>query len=228
MLDNYKIGNNIMSLRKEKGLTGEKLAELLGVSGQAVSKWENGKNLPETALLPSLAKILGVSIDNLLITEPEKVVETYKIENAVFELVERPETIYTGKMTEETTNFSGKPENYNICVSINFWNKGKKKKIFFVKETAAENQTDKTEVYKIPAGLFLRVYTSKNNADILGKDMCEPWEFFSFMYNCIMPKYKLKPSRNANGEDNGIEIYDSVNGNQRSGWAYAAVEREAT
>ena len=69
MLDNYKIGNQIALLRKEKGLTGEKLAEMLGVSGQAVSKWENGKNLPETALLANLAKILGVSIDTLLMPQ---------------------------------------------------------------------------------------------------------------------------------------------------------------
>ncbi|MCL2517699.1 MAG: helix-turn-helix domain-containing protein [Oscillospiraceae bacterium] len=69
MLDNYKIGNQIFVLRKEKGLTGEKLAELLGVSGQAVSKWENGKNLPETAILPELAHILGISIDALLMPQ---------------------------------------------------------------------------------------------------------------------------------------------------------------
>ena len=69
MLDNYKIGNHITLLRKEKGLTGEKLAELLGVSGQAVSKWENGKNLPETSLLPELSKILGISIDALLMPQ---------------------------------------------------------------------------------------------------------------------------------------------------------------
>ena len=66
MLDNYKIGNRITLLRKNKGFSGEKFAELLDVSAQAVSKWENGKNLPETALLPSISKILGVSIDSLL------------------------------------------------------------------------------------------------------------------------------------------------------------------
>lgn len=66
MLDNIKIGNQITLLRKEKHLTGEKLAELLDVSPQAVSKWENGKNLPETALLPSLSEILGTTIDSLL------------------------------------------------------------------------------------------------------------------------------------------------------------------
>lgn len=67
MIDNYKTGNRITLLRKEKGLTGEKFAELLGVSAQAVSKWENGKCLPETSLLPRVSEILGTSIDSLLI-----------------------------------------------------------------------------------------------------------------------------------------------------------------
>lgn len=67
MLDHSKIGNQIALLRKERGLTGEKFAELLGVSAQAVSKWENGKCLPETALLPLIAEILAISIDSLLV-----------------------------------------------------------------------------------------------------------------------------------------------------------------
>ena len=66
MIDNYKVGAKIALLRREKGLTGEQFAELLGVSPQAVSKWENGRNLPETALLPRLAEALGASIDALL------------------------------------------------------------------------------------------------------------------------------------------------------------------
>ena len=72
MIDNYKIGNRIALLRKEKGMTGEKFAEALGVSPQAVSKWENGKCLPETALLPVVAALLGTSIDSILI--PQEIV----------------------------------------------------------------------------------------------------------------------------------------------------------
>ncbi|MDD4494806.1 MAG: helix-turn-helix transcriptional regulator [Eubacteriales bacterium] len=67
MIDNYRIGNQISFLRREKGLTGEKFAEKLGVSPQAVSKWENGKCLPETALLPAISALLGTSIDSILI-----------------------------------------------------------------------------------------------------------------------------------------------------------------
>ncbi|WP_312433513.1 helix-turn-helix domain-containing protein [Lacrimispora sp.] len=67
MIDTNKIGERIAKLRKERGMTGEKFAGLLDVSPQAVSKWETGKNLPETMLLPSISKLLGVSIDSILI-----------------------------------------------------------------------------------------------------------------------------------------------------------------
>ena len=60
------IGKRIASLRKEKGLKQEELAEMLGVSGQAVSKWENDQTCPDISLLPKLARILGVSVDELL------------------------------------------------------------------------------------------------------------------------------------------------------------------
>ena len=66
MIDKEKIGKRIAALRKEQGYTGEALAERLQVSPQAVSKWENAKCLPETAILPALAEVLDCSIDNLL------------------------------------------------------------------------------------------------------------------------------------------------------------------
>lgn len=60
------IGTRIAILRRDKGYTQEQLAQALGISGQAVSKWETGKGLPDTALLPALAGILEISIDRLL------------------------------------------------------------------------------------------------------------------------------------------------------------------
>ena len=59
----------LSSLRKQKGISQEALAEKLGVSRQAVSKWENGEAMPETTKLPALAKVFGVSIDWLLSEE---------------------------------------------------------------------------------------------------------------------------------------------------------------
>jgi transcriptional regulator with XRE-family HTH domain len=246
MFDQVAFGEKLKNQRKEKNLTQEEVAEKIGVSGQAVSKWEKGECLPDVYNLKMLGKLYRVSVDSLLemaSDREDKVIETYKIENAVFELVERPETIYAGEMTDETSNFKGQLNNFDkirervlperdICVSLNFWNNNKMKKILFAREVTTEKQPDGIDVYKVPAGLFLRVYTNKDNASIIGKDICEPWEFFSFMFNCVMPKYHLKVSRNENGEDNGIEFYDSDEDHdflvrrhkiKGTGWAYAAV-----
>jgi len=61
-----QIGENIRSLRKEKGITQEKLAELLGVTSQAVSRWESGAGYPDMDQLPGLASLFEVSMDTLL------------------------------------------------------------------------------------------------------------------------------------------------------------------
>ncbi len=58
------IGRTIASLRKEKGCRQEELATFVGVTPQAVSKWENG-GVPDTELLPEIADFFGVSIDSL-------------------------------------------------------------------------------------------------------------------------------------------------------------------
>ena len=63
------LGTRISLLRREKGLKQEELAECMGVSPQAVSKWENDLNCPDIALLPLLAKTLGVTVDHLLTGE---------------------------------------------------------------------------------------------------------------------------------------------------------------
>ena len=60
------IGKRIALLRKEKGLTQEELAQHMGVSPQAVSKWENDQTCPDISALPKLARLLGVTVDELL------------------------------------------------------------------------------------------------------------------------------------------------------------------
>ena len=65
-MDYKKIGNFIMQERKAKGLTQAKLATKLFISEKTVSKWENGKGLPDTNTLPKLCEILDVSLDELL------------------------------------------------------------------------------------------------------------------------------------------------------------------
>ena len=65
------IGNRIKQLRKSRGMTQDQLAELVGVSPQAVSKWENDISSPDISLLPKLAEIFQVTTDSLL-GMPEK------------------------------------------------------------------------------------------------------------------------------------------------------------
>ena len=69
-----KVGEQIAALRRAKGLTQSELGERLGVSFQAVSKWERGETLPDITLLPDLAKVLETTIDFLLCGD-EKAVE---------------------------------------------------------------------------------------------------------------------------------------------------------
>ena len=64
------IGKRIAALRREKELKQDELAELLSVSPQAVSKWENDQSCPDISLLPELARILGVTVDELLSGKP--------------------------------------------------------------------------------------------------------------------------------------------------------------
>ncbi len=59
------IGNKIKELRKQRGITQEQLANSIGISFQAVSKWENNIALPDVANLPVLASYFGVSLDCL-------------------------------------------------------------------------------------------------------------------------------------------------------------------
>jgi len=65
-------GERLARLRKEKGLTQDDIANKIGISPQAVSKWENDISSPDIAIIVSLAEILGVSTDVLLGREEEK------------------------------------------------------------------------------------------------------------------------------------------------------------
>ncbi|MBR3490472.1 MAG: helix-turn-helix transcriptional regulator [Bacilli bacterium] len=65
-MNQKKIGKFIQEKRKSANLTQEELAEKLGVTDRAVSKWERGLNMPDASLMLDLTKILGVSVNELL------------------------------------------------------------------------------------------------------------------------------------------------------------------
>ena len=63
------IGENIKRFRNEKKMTQEEFGQLLGISAQAISKWENEKNYPDIVLLPDIARLMGKSVGNFFIEE---------------------------------------------------------------------------------------------------------------------------------------------------------------
>jgi len=99
---NQKIfGEKLKNYRKAQNVTQEEAAEKIGVSGQAVSKWENGECLPDVYNLKLIGQVYRISIDSLLDIvddRKEKIIQTIKVLGATFELVEKPETILAGKI----------------------------------------------------------------------------------------------------------------------------------
>jgi len=86
------IGENLKSLRIKKGLTQEQLAEIIGVSPQAISRWENNSTYPDIAMLPGIAVFYNTTIDDLIgmnqITKKENI---NKIHSEVLTLISNNE-----------------------------------------------------------------------------------------------------------------------------------------
>ena len=81
VIHHNQLGEKLRNLRKGKDLTQEQLAERLGVSFQAISKWENGTSYPDITMLPSLANFFGVTTDELLgvdILRADEKIEAYQ------------------------------------------------------------------------------------------------------------------------------------------------------
>lgn len=64
-MDQERIGKFIASCRKEQNLTQANLAEKLGITDRAVSKWETGRSLPDASIMPELCAILDININEL-------------------------------------------------------------------------------------------------------------------------------------------------------------------
>lgn len=95
-MEQEKIGKFILQLRKEKGMTQKQLAEKLGVTDRAISKWENGRGMPELSLMKALCDELGISVNELLSGEKiEKEDYQEKLEENILNTIE-----YTSKNVE--------------------------------------------------------------------------------------------------------------------------------
>ena len=68
-MTNKSMGDIICALRKEKGMTQKDLADMLNITDKAVSKWERNIAFPDTATIPKIAEIFGVSVEELMNTK---------------------------------------------------------------------------------------------------------------------------------------------------------------
>ncbi len=248
MFNQVDFGKRVKSFRLRKNYSQKEIALRIGVSEQAVSKWENGECLPDVYNLKLLAQILHISVDSLLDTEiqnPEKIVETITIGGANFEIVEKPETLLAGKIiyaknfaNEDSFNsaidslteddkqaaFEKLKETvlpiYDINLSVNFWLNFKQRAYGFVRGVTTEEQSDGIDVYKMPASLFIRAYTDKATSQLISKEQCEIWELFAYIRDYFMPSHGFKMAENGAQE---MEVFDTFD--HKTGYAYVPVER---
>ena len=80
-MSNKSIGEMISSLRKEKGMTQNDLAEKMNVTDKAVSKWERNLSCPDVNSIPKLAEILGTTVEELLNAQSKK--ENSKVDEII-------------------------------------------------------------------------------------------------------------------------------------------------
>jgi len=90
-MDQLKVGAFIATKRKEHNLTQVQLAEKLGITDRAISKWERGKSLPDASIMLELCEILEITVNDLLCGEV--VMDNYneKIENNMIEVIKQKE-----------------------------------------------------------------------------------------------------------------------------------------
>ena len=91
-MDQVKIGKFIAGCRKRVNLTQMQLAEKLGITDRAISKWETGRTLPDSSIMLELCDILGITVNDLLSGEVVKVDNYNKeLENKLIEMVKEKE-----------------------------------------------------------------------------------------------------------------------------------------
>ena len=92
MMDQIKIGRFIAERRKMKNLTQAQLSEKLNITDRAVSKWENGRSLPDSSIMLELCEILDITVNDLLSGEVV-VMEKYdkNLENNLLEIIKEKE-----------------------------------------------------------------------------------------------------------------------------------------
>lgn len=205
--------NNLILLRRNARLTQEQFADQLGLSFQAVSKWENGLSCPDIALLPEIAKIYGISVDQLFTPlTPEKLSQPGPN-------MENSETSWEQKAREvEASEDSWEQKAREVEASEDSWEQKAQENLWEQKEPVEEASSEHPSFNPFASGDFgasLGQYVSriveqamekasaKLQKESFGKD-------FHFDFNFdpkSHPKFETAPSvrvENLPWEDDGI------------------------
>ena len=142
-----EIGNQIKALRQRKGVTQEALAEHLGITAQAVSKWERSTATPDIALLPSLSAFFGVTIDELFALSDDTRME--RIQNMLWDVrflnpadVENERQFLLDKARREPEN--GQPHAYLAQMENHIANEHRAMAEEYAKEAIRRDHTIKS------------------------------------------------------------------------------------
>lgn len=126
-MDRKKTGNLIADLRKKQGMTQQELADKLGVTSKAISRWETGRGYPDVEILPVLAETFSVSVDELLSgewqkTEPESTyVPSYAKEGWRVNSGEKHDTV-AGENPMEDFDCRIRKKGGRICIAVaGYW-----------------------------------------------------------------------------------------------------------
>lgn len=109
-MDNIKIGKFIAELRKENNMTQKQLANILGVTDKAVSKWERGIGYPDISLLQELSKALGVNVNELLAGNRDEMnieSNTRKVNDIVLDVIHYSDSVKAKNKLKRNGYFLG-------------------------------------------------------------------------------------------------------------------------
>ena len=179
------LGRRIARLRLARTATQERLAKVLNVSPQAVSKWENDINYPDISLLPDLARFLGVSVDELLSGASASAQESVAAQESAAEKSTAEVVSVADDESAEIIEESAEQENQGIATQSSGFSFGKlfgKSMIKVEKNDEADGSKKKgVRLGNGSAKHGLHLYVVSDDGDVV--DMCVPLGLAKFVLN---------------------------------------------
>lgn len=154
MMNQEQIGKIIKDIRKKNNLTQKEFAKELGVTFQAVSKWENGLNIPDIEILTKISKQYGVSLDNIITGENREVLFNKKTISAIIIVLLILGILFLTLKNDDSFKFktlSTNCDEFKITGSISYNNS---KTSIFISNINYCNGDDKKEYREIECSLY--------------------------------------------------------------------------